>query len=113
MEIEIHASCYSEKADVSIGFGITCESKSDNLSEVGYEWIFEGISDSFWENYEEFEAGIFQAKIINANNSSITFRQALYAVFGNFDLEFEVNGVLVELDNRIDVDEIMYDLLEN
>lgn len=112
MEIEVHACCYSEKADVAIGFGISYECKSGNLSDAGYEWIFEGISDSLWENHEEFEAGIAQAKTLSAENSSMTFQQALYAIFGDLGLEFEVNGELAELDSKVDVNEFMYELLE-
>ena len=112
MEIEIHACCYSDKADVAIGFGKSYESKSTKLSDAGYEWIFEGIGDSFWENHEEFEVGIAQAKMLSAENRAMTFRQALYAVFGDFNLEFEVNGELVEPDSNVDVNEFMYELLE-
>jgi len=112
MEIDIHACCYSEKADVAIGFGITFESKTGDPSEVGCEWIFEGISDSFWENHEEFEEGIAQARAINNEQKSVSYRQALVSVFGHFDLEFEVNGEITKLNIVIDVDDFMYELLE-
>lgn len=112
MEINIHACCYSEKADVTIGFGITFESENDDPSEAGCAWIFEGISDSFWENHEEFDEGIATARAIKNEDSSVSFRQALFSVFGHFDLEFEVNGEITKLNIVIDVDDFMYELLE-
>ena len=113
MEIDIHACCYSEKADVAIGFGVTFESKSGDPSEAGCEWIFEGISASFWENHEEFENGIAQARAISAENCSMTYQQARLSVFGHFDLEFEVNGELTNLNSKPDVDDFMYSLLKD
>lgn len=110
MEIDIHACCYSEKADVGISFGKSVKDRYLDASDI--EWIFEGMGDSFWENHEEFEPGIAQAKAMQQNNVGLTFRQALFATFGHFNLYFEINGESAELDIDIDVNDQMYALLE-
>lgn len=111
MEIEIRACCYSEKVDVSISFGTSIESINGDLSSLDTEWIYEGMGDSFWENYEEFEVGIAQVEAMLKSDSTLTKRQAMFAVFGNFALSYEVDGEEKELDLDFDVNASMYALL--
>lgn len=59
-EINIMAYCYSEKEEVSIGFG-TSFSSEDSIDIIDTEWIDVGMSESFWENHQEFEPGIVKA----------------------------------------------------
>lgn len=113
MEIEIWACCYSEKADVSISFGKTIESEDGYIDLLDTEWIYEGMSDSFWENHEEFELGISQAEALRNSDCSMTFHQALYNVFGNFTLCYEVDGAENNLEFDVDANISMYALLEN
>lgn len=112
MEIEIWACCYSEKADVSISFGTSVESLDGDLSSLDTEWIFCGMGESFWENHEEFEAGIAQAEALQKSNSTMTLHQAMYAIFGDFELSYEVDGEETELNIDYDVNASMYALLE-
>ena len=112
MEIEIWACCYSEKADVSISFGTSVESFDGDLSSLDTEWIYEGMGDSFWENHEEFEAGIAQAEALQKSDNTMTLHQAMFAVFGDFVLSYEVDGEEKELDIDFDVNASMYALLE-
>ena len=78
MEIEIWACCYSEKADVSISFGTSVESIDGCAETLDVEWIYEGMSDSFWENHEEFELGISQAEALrNSDCSTHLFSHAV------------------------------------
>ena len=112
-EIEIMACCYSEKEDVSVGFGIGFDADTRSIEQLDSEWIWIGMSESFWENYEEFESGIDKAKQLIEGDSNLTYRQALYSVFGNFNISYEVDGKESELDFEIDANEIMYDMLEN
>lgn len=112
MEIEIWACCYSEKADVSISFGTSIDSSDGDLSYFDTDWIFAGMSDSFWENHEEFEAGIAQAEVMKNNDDTLTFHQALFAIFGDFTLCYEVNGEEMDLAYDFDVNASMYALLE-
>jgi len=109
--IEISASCCSEKTDASIGFGVGFESVTGEIDLEDTDWIFEGMGDSFWENHDEFEAGIQQAETLMEVKPDLTFRDALFAVFGHFTITYEVNGEEKALAYIIDVDAAMYDLL--
>lgn len=109
--VEIFASCNSEKTDASIGFGTGFESATGGIDLEDTDWIFEGMGDSFWENHDEFEAGIQQAEVVMGENPGLTFRDALFAVFGHFSITYEVNGEEKDLAYAVDVDTAMYDLL--
>lgn len=111
-EREISACCYSEKADVSIGFGIFFDSDEESIDTLDTEWIDVGMSEPFWENHFEFEPGIEKAKQLVENNSNLTFRQALYTVFGDFSISYEVDGEEVRPNFKFDVNQAMYDMLE-
>ena len=113
MEINIWASCYSEKTDASISFGVTREiiDGTVNLSDTG--WIYEGMGDSFWENYYEFEAGVAEANAMQDANPALTHEQALFDVFGNFVISYEVDGETKELDFDFNPNELMYALLND
>ena len=111
-EREISACCYSEKEDVGIGFGIFFDSDEESIDTLNPEWIDVGMSESFWENHFEFEPGIEKAKQLVENNSNLTFRQALYTVFGDFSISYEVDGEEVRPNFKFDVNQAMYDMLE-
>ncbi len=110
-EIEIMAWCTSKKESVSLGFGVTFNPRGypDGLSS---EWIYEGIGDSFWENYADFEPGIDKARQLACNNPTMKLEQALSEVFGCFDISYEVDGVEKQLHYDVDVNEIIYSLLK-
>lgn len=109
-EIEIMAWCSSEKEPVSLGFGISYNPK-DHPDGLVLDWIYEGIADSFWENYRDFEPGIDKARQLVSDNPSMTIEQALFEVFGCFEISYEVDGVEKEFHNDIDVDSDIYSLL--
>ena len=104
---EVEAYCYSEKVDVSLSFGIEY---NGSLDELGTDWIFEGISDSFWENYYEFEEYNNQAKEI-ANNKNIEYEEALEMVFGHFAISFVVDGKPVTWNSNLDINDQIFTLL--
>lgn len=107
-EIEINAECICEKEPASLGFGIYClpEELPDNI-----DWIVEGISESFWENYDEFMPGIDRAKCLMEGNPEISYEQALFSVFGHFHIRFEVDGREKEIAYDINPDNEMLELL--
>ena len=112
MELEILVCCYSRKADVLISFGATVGGANGAVDTSDSDWIYEGVSDSFWENHYEFEPGIAKAEAARMSDPSLTYHQALWAVFGSFSLTYEVNGEKIVLDFEGDIDELMYSLLE-
>ena len=112
MEIEIWACCYSEKADVSISIGTSVESIDGCAETLDVEWIYEGVSDSFWENHEEFEDGISKAEALHSSDNTLTLHQALYKIFGDFALCYEVDGKEVDLNIDFNANASMYALLE-
>lgn len=111
MDIEIWICCYSEKTDVSISCGICTVSIGGKLSIQDTELIGEGLCDSFWENHWEFEAGIAAAKELQRKDSSRTFKQALFDVFGNFAFSYEIEGKEIKLETDLNANELMYTLL--
>ena len=111
-EIEISAYCYSEKEDAGIGFGFSCD-EGDSMNALDTELIEIGLSESFWENYFEFEPGIEKAKQLLIDNQNLTLREALFAVFGHFAIVYTIGEEESELNLDINVDEVMYKMLEN
>lgn len=112
-EMYIWACCYSELTDASVSFGISIEDTSKPIEAMGIEWIWEGMSDSFWENCHEFEPYLEQIKARLRNNPSLSSSQALTDLFGTFLISYEVNGEQTELAFEIDVNDAMLSLLEN
>lgn len=111
MEHEISAYCYSEKENVGTGFGLSFDSSEDSIKTIGIDWIIVGMSESFWENAFEFDAGIEKASMLIEENSNLTYRQALYEVFGDFILSYEMDGKAIDFKCEIDANQAMYDLL--
>ena len=110
-DVEIWISLSSEKESVSLGWGISYDPE-ENPDGPGTDWLFDGTSgESFWENYSDFEPGIEKAKQLIELDPSLSFRQALFEVFGHFTVSYEVNGDETELDYNIDGDDVMYSLL--
>ena len=113
-EIEIMAYCISEKENVSLGFGCSFDPEKDRNWKEETERIFDGMSESFMENFEEFYPGIQKALSLIEMDPSLTYRQALYKIFGHFRTVFEIDGK--ETDNNvydIDFEDDLYNLLEN
>ena len=108
---ELWACCFSENNKGSISFGVEYDSNAQTIEGLGYDWFYEGMTDSFWENFQEFEDGIQEAKDILLKDSSISYRDALFEVFGNFKVAYEVNGIVRELEMNIDINKEMYRLL--
>ena len=73
--------------------GENAEQRRQNATDS----INEGAADSFWENYEEFEPGIENAKKFVADGLFPSFRDALFEVFGHFQFRFEINGTVLAL----------------
>lgn len=111
-EHEINACCSSDKTGVSIEFGTTLVSVSNHFDYPSPDWITEGIGDSFWENYEEFEVGIQQAYQLRCENNTLNTRQALFAIFGHFNISYKVDGLEADINYNINVDDIIYSMLE-
>ena len=106
-EIEIWVCLSSEKESVSLCWGITYDPEGP-----GSDWLSDETSEeSFWENYSDFEPGIDKAKQLVKLDTSLSFKQALYEVFGHFLVSYEVNGIEKDLGYNIDGDGIMYSLL--
>lgn len=110
--IEIMGYCYSKKSGASIGFGAELDYDIRSVGLLDTDWIDFGIPESFWENYYEFEPGIEKARLLIKDNTSLTFEQALYDIFGDFNITYEINGNEIELDFSFDVNEVMYELLK-
>jgi hypothetical protein len=106
------AYCYSEKTDVTIGFGISLDTDTETIESLGTEWIDIGLSESFWENHNEFEPGLEQALQLVENNPNLSQKQALYSVFGNFLLSYELDGNELNHTFNYDANQAIYDMLE-
>ena len=111
-EKELWAYCYSEKEDVSIAFGTSFDPNEETVDSLDTDWIDEGLSDSFWENHHEFELGIDKAKALLTQNNSLTIREALFVVFGEFSISYEVDGKETELSLDVDINDCIYSLLD-
>lgn len=61
------------------------------------------------ESFFEFEEGIAVAKAAASSGKKSTLRDALHEVFGEFNVEYTVNGETADLE--YDVEEIIYNLL--
>lgn len=112
IEHEIIAWCNSEKAGVCLCFGSTVDFDTDHFICPSAEWVIEGIGDSFWENCDEFKAGVEHAKHLEQQDSALSKREALFEVFGCFSIHYEVDGEKVDLNYDIDIDEMIYSMLE-
>ena len=112
-EIEIWACCSSENVDASIAFGVSAKADIEPIEDVGIDWIFEGLSDSFWENYYVFGPYIESATASLKNNSELSPHQVLFNIFGKFTVIYEVNGKKTELDFDVDINSLVYTLLES
>ncbi len=106
-DFEINIS-YSELTPVSLGFGIEY---NGSISELGPEWIYEGVEESFWENSYEFEPYVKIAKNLVDNDKTISYKDALKRVFGRFSISFYVNENPVQVHSDIDVNAQLYELL--
>ncbi len=111
-EIMLDVVCYSEKEEVSLGFGFCIseeERENKRIDEFGD--IATGISDSYYELYFEFEPGINKAKKLIEERHCSSIDDALREVFGHFELSFSIDGVDEEFEYDFDVDECVFRLL--
>lgn len=109
--IEIALSCYSTHQDVSLGCGVSYENDGEQIDLDDTDWIWSGLTECFWENFYEFEEGIAAAKAALSSGEKSTLCDALYEVFGAFNVKYTVNGELTDLKYGVDVEEIIYNLL--
>ena len=110
-ELHISAYCKSDKEGVGIGFGVSFDPEEDSVDTIGTEWIGIGMSGSFWENAFEFDEGIEKADKLMEINPDMEYKTALYSVFGDFTIDFTLDGEEIEFNTTIDVNEEMYHLL--
>lgn len=112
-EIMLDVVCYSEKEEISLGFGF-CISETDKenkcISDPGEIAI--GISESYYELWEEFEPGVEKARKLIREKRFSNVKDALLEVFGHFMLRFSIDGVEEEFDYDFDVDECMIEVIE-
>lgn len=109
-EIEIMAHISSERGYGSLGFGISGEAES--LEDLGTEWLYEGIGDSWWENCSEFEDDAEAVRNAIEENDALSWKDAVIQVLGHFYISYEVNGVETVLNYDFDFEKIMIDYLE-
>lgn len=99
----IDVTCFSEKADVSIGFGFEPDGEyATEAHSTIDDLISEGAADAFWENYDEFTPGIEKAKQLLNDEAFPSFREALFEVFEHFAFSFENDGKPVKLACEVD-----------
>ena len=112
---EIMAYCSSEKSGC-IGFGATIEGKIDK-SKV--DWVFEGLCDSLYENYDEFESAVIQAaeegckrlKAKPQEDLSSLSNEMIQNALGEINIAYEVNGNEADIDFDVDIEQMIYDYL--
>ena len=113
MEIEVWVTCYSQKTDVSISCVICIESADGSIDIANAKIIYEALSESFWENCQDFEDSIAQAEAKQKSDSTLSFEQALLSVFGHFSISFAIDGKEIDLDIDANADDFMYSLLQD
>ena len=109
--IEIELSCHSTQQDAGLGCGVSYENVGKPIYLDDTDWIWSGITECFWENLFEFEEGIAAAKAALASGEKSTLRDALYEIFGKFNVEYTVNGETTDFEYGVNVEEIIYNLL--
>ena len=108
-EIEIMACISSEKGYGSLGFGVSGE--AETVEDLGTDWLFEGIGDSWWENCSEFEDDVEAVRKACEENKDLSWADAITQVLGHFTISYEVNGVETDLHYDFDFEGIMTDYL--
>lgn len=110
-EKQLWICCFSDKEEVSISFGASIDSYDLANGNLDTDSIIESLSDSYWENCDEFENGKDKAKLLQKEDGILTYKDALYKVFGDFSMSFEVDGEEVNLSVDIDINDCIYALL--
>ena len=106
---EIWGNCRSELVDVTLRFGLV--ELTGSIDEVGTDWIYEGIADSYFENSWRYDEYILRTNEL-INSKGISREAALREVFGRFSVLFELEGNPVIINYDVDaVNELMYELL--
>ena len=112
-EITAWAYCCSDKTGDTIWCSTDVELANGITYTTDVEMLYSTLEEAFWELCQEFEEGVAQANALQEEDSSLTYEQALAAVFGHFTLSFKVDGQTVDLDIDTNADEFMYSLLSN
>ncbi len=86
--------------------------EEEPINTIGNDWLWIGMSECFWENYHEFEPGIVRANTILNNSKEMTYRQALFNVFGRFSVTFALDGKKIDYDIGANFNDAIYDMLE-
>ncbi len=111
---ELMAYCYAESGE-SIGFG--CPVLYSNHTE----WIYEGVADSLYENYEEFEKAIkiaAKAGIEVLKNSpdeelsSLAYRMTENTL-GGITVVYEADGKKIDIKYDVDIPDLIYSNLSD
>ena len=113
METEVWVTCYSEITNVSISCGIYIDSVDGSIDVPDTRMIYEGLSESFWENYQEFEDGVEQADAMYEGGPALSFEQAILSVFGHFIISCTIDGKEIDLGIDPNADDFMYSLLKD
>lgn len=107
----ISVRCYSDNEPLQVEFEIEPILSEWTINDIDLSCIDEGCSDYYWENHAEFEPAISKIATILLNNKNICFKEAVSEVFGQFHLQYEINGRIEELALNVDIEKIMLDLL--
>ncbi len=109
---EILARCNSKKANINLYFYLTPEKEDWNESDLDADWITDGISETFWENIRDFEDELNNIRLAMLEDKSLTLEKAIQQTFGDFYIEYEINGVKQEHAFEVVVNECMRQLIQ-
>ncbi len=118
-EVEVWVHCTSEKdQNITLGWGRVFEPDAMTEEQIKIElgnsdWIYDGWDEAYSENSWIFEPGVMLAKKQCEKDDNISFRAALFELYGHFTLTYDVIGIDYTIDYEIDADELMYYLLED
>ena len=108
----LEVSCFSEKMDVGIGFGVDFSSSYENEITIDVDLLECTMTEAFWENCFEFEEGIENSRRLIDDGFVSNVRDAVEIAFGEFDISFKINGEELDIDVDFNANEVMYSLLE-
>lgn len=113
METEVWVTCYSKITNLSISCGIYIDYVDGSIDVPDARMIYEGLSESFWENYQEFADGVEQADAMYEGDPALSFEQAILSVFGHFFISCTIDGKEIDLGIDPNADDFMYSLLKD
>ncbi len=109
---DLMANCISENSG-SIAFGCPIDDVDDT------DWIHEGVADSLYENYEEFEEAVIQAaeecrKVLrdkDAEDLSNLAHRMIKKALGEICVVYEADGKQVDVTFDVDIPNLIYTYL--